>query len=256
MYRTHRHHRSFAHRPALRALAATAAVAIATTGMAACEDDDTATTISAEACAASVDLAAAFGQAPEDPAEFGPFVEEVLVPIGETLAANLTGDAGTAAGVLHGVYLSVAESGDASALESPEAVAARTTVGAAIHGGCDLEAVSIEAIEYAFVGAPDTLPAGRVSFELTNNGVEEHELVLFRRADGVTESLDELLAMPEDSVFSKLEFVGVTFGGPDTTNYVTVDLEPGTYFLVCFIPQGEDGPPHFMGGMKQTISVA
>jgi hypothetical protein len=36
-----------------------------------------------------------------------------------------------------------------------------------------------------------------------------------------------------------------------------MDLEPGTYFLVCFIPQGGgDGPPHFMGGMKETIVVS
>ncbi len=48
---------------------------------------------------------------------------------------------------------------------------------------------------------------------------------------------------------AKLQFTGVTFGGPRTTNYVAVDLTPGDYFLVCFIHQGggEDGPPQLPG---------
>ena len=81
---------------------------------------------------------------------------------------------------------------------------------------------------------------------------------LFKRADGATESIDEVLALPEDELMSKVQFTGVTFGGPGTTNYVALDLEPGTYFLLCFLPQGggEDGPPHFMAGMKHTLTVA
>lgn len=94
-----------------------------------------------------------------------------------------------------------------------------------------------------------------MSFALENAGVEEHEMVLFRRNDGVTDSLDQLLELGEEEIFSKLTFTGVTFGGPGTTSYTAMDLEPGTYFLLCFIPQGEDGPPHFIGGMKHTVTV-
>jgi hypothetical protein len=127
-----------------------------------------------------------------------------------------------------------------------------------VHEECDLEAVDVTAVEYAFPDAPDTLRAGRVSFALANKGVEDHEMVLFKRADGATESLDEILALAEDQMMSKLTFTGVTFGGPATTNYVTLDLQPGTYFLLCFLPQGgaEDAPPHFIAGMKHTIEVA
>ena len=80
-------------------------------------------------------------------------------------------------------------------------------------------------------------------------------MVLFRRNDGVTENLGELMELPEEDLMSKVTFTGVTFGGPGTTNYVAMDLEPGTYFLLCFIPQGEDGPPRFMGGMQHTVTV-
>jgi hypothetical protein len=221
-----------------------------------CGDDDS-ESISSAACDAAVDFGAAFGEAPDDPSQFTSFATERLVPIGVTLVANLEGDAHTAATTLSEAFDEIAATGDLSSLERPDVAAARATLGAAIHDGCDLQAVEIGAIEYAYVDTPSTLDAGRVSFALRNDGVEAHEMVLFRRADGVVETLDELMALPEDELFSKVEFTGVTFGDPGSINHVAVDLEPGTYFLVCFIPQGgaDDGPPHFMAGMQQTIVV-
>lgn len=221
-------------------------------------DEAEASTVPAAACDAAVDFGAAFAQAPQDPAELKAYAVDKVVPIGDTFVKHLEGDAGKAAKTLRDTFVEVGKTGDPSLLQAPAASAASTTVGKAIHDGCDLQTVEIEAVEYAFVGAPTNLKAGRVSFALENTGVEEHEMVLFKAGDDVTESLEELLALPEEEGMAKLEFTGVTFGGPDTTNYVAVDLEPGTYFLVCFIPQGggEDGEPHFMAGMQSTITVA
>jgi len=227
----------------------------AVSGLAACGDDDEGS-VAAEACDAAVALDAAFAAAPQDPAGFGPYAEAELVPVADRLVEHLDGDAREAAEALRDVYGTIATTGDPAAMETPEAAEARAAVGAAIHDGCDLEAVEISAIEYAFVGAPAELPAGRVSFALANDGVEEHEMVLFQRAAGVTDTLEDLLALPEEEAFSKLRFTGVAFGAPGTTSHVAVDLTPGTYFLVCFIPQGgEDGPPHFTGGMQHTLTV-
>jgi hypothetical protein len=247
-------------RPTSRSIAAIAVSVVAVSALAACgsDDDSKSDAVAAAACDAAIDYGVAFSQAPQDPAEFATYAQERLVPIGDTLVANLTGDSKTAAVTLRDTFATIAETGDPSALESPEASAATGTVGQAIHNGCGMQAVDIKAIEYSYVDAPSTLKAGAVSFSLKNEGVEEHEMVLFKRADGVTETLDQILELPEDEQMSKIAFTGVTFGAPDTTNYVAVDLEPGTYFLLCFIPQGgaEDGPPHFLGGMKQTIEVA
>ena len=227
-------------------------------GLAACGDEDgDKAAISAEACDAVVAIGSAMSGAPQDPAEFGPFAEEQLVPVGDVLVEELDGDAKTAAETLAAAYREVAETGDPSGLFEDDAVAeATSTIGALAHGECDLQAVTIGAIEYAYVGAPDELDAGRVSFALQNTGVEEHEMVLFRRADGATETLEQILELPEEEQFSKMTFTGVAFGGPDTTTYTAMDLEPGTYFLLCFIPQGEDGPPHFLGGMQHTFVVS
>lgn len=239
---------------------ATAAIAtLALTALAACGDDkESSSELATAACDAAVAYGTAFAQAPEDPAEIAAFATGELQPIAETLVANLDGDAKSAATTLRDAFVEIGATGDPSALQAPETTSAITTVGEAVHEGCALQAVDIDAVEYAFQGTPTTLKAGRASFALQNKGVEEHEMVLFKAADGVTEPLAELLALPEDEVMSKMQFTGVTFGGPGTTSYVAVDLTPGTYFLVCFIPQGggEEGPPHFMGGMQQTITVA
>ncbi|MBA3260206.1 MAG: hypothetical protein H0T68_12175 [Gemmatimonadales bacterium] len=39
-------------------------------------------------------------------------------------------------------------------------------------------------------------------------------------------------------------------------NWIEVDLEPGKYALICFLPDAKDGKPHFTHGMMQEIEVA
>jgi hypothetical protein len=88
---------------------------------------------------------------------------------------------------------------------------------------------------------------------------EPHELVLFRVNDGVTETIEELLALPEEEAFSKVTPAGVVFAdAPGSEAATMLDLEPGRYAAVCFIPigGGEDGPPHFTGGMVAELQVA
>jgi hypothetical protein len=242
-----------------RALTALAAIGLSISALAACgSDSKDSGSLSAAACDTAVAYGAAFSQAPHEPDEFAGYAQKTLAPIGADLVENFTGKNAAAAKTINTAIESIVADGDPSVLESPDVTAAQTTIGSAVHSKCDLQAVDIEAVEYAFVDAPTSLKSGRVSFALQNKGVEDHEMVLFKRADGVTDSIDDLLALPEDELMSKVAFTGVTFGAPGTTNYVAVDLEPGTYFLLCFLPQGggEDGPPHFMAGMKHTLEVA
>jgi hypothetical protein len=241
-----------------RSLAAALSLSLAT-GLAACsDDDDREAATPAAACDAAVDLGAAFGAAPEDPAEMGAFAAEALVPVGDAFV-EAYGDDGAeadAAATLSDAFAGMADTGDPSAFEDPDVADAQAVIGADVHDGCPVETIDVTAVEYAFQGVPDELDAGRTSFALTNDGVEDHEMVLFRLNDGVDMTLDDLLDAGEDA-FADVTFTGVAFGGPDTTAYTVVDLEPGTYFLLCFIPVGggEDGPPHFMEGMRQTITV-
>ncbi|MET0146312.1 MAG: hypothetical protein ABW328_16245 [Ilumatobacteraceae bacterium] len=139
---------------------------------------------------------------------------------------------------------------------------------------CGWNALTVTGNEYEFGGLPTELPAGVTVVTLENIGEEVHEIAFFKVNDGVTETLDELLAMPEEEVDTKGSVVGVAFGFPGESAQAVVDLEPGRYVALCFLPQHntpemiasmsgpEDslpagaGPPHFMAGMVQEITVA
>src|SRR3546814_7465974 len=88
---------------------------------------------------------------------------------------------------------------------------------------------------------------------------EPHEMVLFRRNDGVDDPIEDLLALPEDEVMSKVSMAGVVFAdAPGSEAAAMLDLEPGSYVAICFIPTGgaEDGPPHIVGGMVAEFDAA
>lgn len=137
----------------------------------------------------------------------------------------------------------------------------RPPLGQAAYDGCEAsEKLDVTGVDYAFEDLPSELDAGRVALRFTNatEADEAHELVLMRKADGTTETLDELLELPEEEAMTKLTPVGVVFsdqaGGTATT---LVDLETGEYVAVCFIPTGgEDGPPHAFGGMAAEMTIS
>jgi hypothetical protein len=110
----------------------------------------------------------------------------------------------------------------------------------------DMEGLTVEVggVEYAYTGLPTSLPAGT---ELTfrNDGAELHELVVLRIADGVTESLEELLAMEAEGrdpmAEGLVEFIGGAplIANPGEVAEGSLPLErEGSYVALCFIPQG------------------
>lgn len=210
----------------------------------------------AAACDAWVELGSAFAAAPEDPAEMAAFgetlvgiVESFEGAVPEALDPNVTT-------LLEGAQ-AVATDGNPEGLFSEEGMQAQTNIGAFAHDDCDGTKVDVEATEYAFDGIDDELPAGRTSFKFVNNGSEEHELIVLRRNDESDATFEDLAAGGPDAMFAEAAFTGVVFAPPSATSYAALDLEPGTYFMVCTIPVGgeEGGDPHLAHGMHQTVEV-
>ena len=166
---------------------------------------------------------------------------------------EIAADAAVAAGAID----EVAATGDPSVLDDPAFEAANARIHAFDRGNCGWNVEEVAATEYAFDGLPDELPAGPTSFELANDGAELHELVLVRINDGVTQTAEELLALPEEEALALVTMVpGPAFAAPGDDDYVVADLEPGNYAAVCFVPVGAtgdgpppDGPPHALEGM-------
>ena len=158
------------------------------------------------------------------------------------------------------------ETGDDTSSD-PEYLAADESIDVFVADSCGYDTIDVSAVEYAFENLPSTLPAGRTAFAFTNEGEEIHEMVLFRINDDVTETIEELLALPEEEALAKVEFVGVTFSAQGGTDTETIELTPGRYGAVCFIPVGTmdmtalqseeepSGPPHFTAGMQAEFTV-
>jgi uncharacterized cupredoxin-like copper-binding protein len=106
--------------------------------------------------------------------------------------------------------------------------------------------------------APDTLPSGEQVIEVQNDGPQPHEMTLVKLDEGVTfEDLQALLASEEEPTgpppFSSAGGLGAI--APGTSGYTTLNLDAGTYALLCFVPDPDSGAPHFALGMVDSFTV-
>lgn len=119
----------------------------------------------------------------------------------------------------------------------------------------DYPEITIKAAEYSF-DAPEQIEAGLVKVNLVNDGQEPHHAQLVRLNDGVTlEQFQAALQEGEAAVFPLIAFVGGPgLVDPGLQSQVMLELTPGQYVLLCFVP-GHDGIPHLAKGMVRPIEV-
>lgn len=212
----------------------------------ACSDDENG--LDAAACDAYADVSVSFFG---DPSE----VPEKLEALETAMPESLQDDASAYAGGLTASF-----EGDESAMSDTAFLEASDALGSAVFDGCDtVSQVDVDGIDFGFEGLPEELSAGRTVFHFTNatEADEAHEMFIARKAPGVTESLSELLALPEEEGMSKIIPTAVVFsdapGGEATT---LVDLDAGDYVAICMIPTVDDGAPHFTRGMAAEFTVS
>jgi uncharacterized cupredoxin-like copper-binding protein len=115
--------------------------------------------------------------------------------------------------------------------------------------------VAVRAYDYGF-RAPQSVPAGTITFRLTNDGKEVHHLWIVRLNEGRTPS-EFMKSMNAWGSALKMPEWAVDVGGPNNvgsgaTADGTMTLDPGTYMLVCWV-QSPDGRPHVMKGMIKSL---
>ena len=133
--------------------------------------------------------------------------------------------------------------------------------GAPLAGGATREredgatVVDVVATDYAFQLGTDAMAPGRTSLILTNDGREAHYMQVFKLADGAT--MDEVMSSPDggDGLIEGFWDSGVAAPGGADEEALTLDLEPGTYGIACFIGAA-DGTPHAFMGMTSEFTVA
>ena len=114
--------------------------------------------------------------------------------------------------------------------------------------------VTMRLTDYAF-GLSKPLAAGKQTIVVENGAAQPHEVFIGQLAPGKT--LEDLMTwLREPNGPPPASAVGgVTGIAPGAKNAIDVDLAPGSYVLLCFVPDAGDGKPHVQHGMMQTIEV-
>jgi hypothetical protein len=110
--------------------------------------------------------------------------------------------------------------------------------------------------DYAFdISAPIT--AGTHTIRVENAGPQIHEVAVNQVAPGKTiADVQAWVAGGAQGPPPSSEVGGVT--GPDVGGHLffTATFAPGDYYLICFIPDKDDGKAHFRHGMVKEFTVS
>lgn len=115
--------------------------------------------------------------------------------------------------------------------------------------------LSVNLLDYAFKWS--RVPrAGKQSWLLSNGATQPHEMLVVRLAPGKT--AQAFLAWVETGFRGSAP--GTAMGGvaamaPGEENVIDLDLAPGRYALICFVPDARDGKPHVAHGMVEEFEV-
>jgi len=126
----------------------------------------------------------------------------------------------------------------------------------ATSGDTDGTTIDVTLQEFAVVVAETSVPAGEVTFAITNEGPDDvHEFVIFRTDLDVSElPTDENGVVDETAdgveVVDEVEDMAV-----GDSAELTVTLEAGSYALVCNIYDEDEGEAHYQMGMRTAFTA-
>lgn len=108
---------------------------------------------------------------------------------------------------------------------------------------------------YAFAfSTPPT--AGRHAIRVINDGDQPHEAVIFHLGAGKTgEDIANWVSTGMQGPPPGAPVAGISAEAPGMDNTLLLDLRPGSYALLCFMPDAKDGKPHAVHGMIYNFKV-
>jgi hypothetical protein len=107
------------------------------------------------------------------------------------------------------------------------------------------------------IGLPSAITAGQHTWKVTNNGPQPHELTIMKLAagKGVQDLVTFLLVRSPAGPPPFTDAGGMGALAPGTAGWVRLNLTPGNYVALCFVPDRRTGKPHFMLGMLTPFTV-
>jgi hypothetical protein len=98
------------------------------------------------------------------------------------------------------------------------------------------------------IQTPTHLQPGHVLLRVSNEGPDQHELIVLRRDPSAVPLRADGITVDEESL-EGAEAGSLEPGEPGSVRYLSVDLKPGRYLFFCNM----EG--HFMGGMHSEVVV-
>lgn len=121
----------------------------------------------------------------------------------------------------------------------------------------DPRVVDVMMSEYAFNASKTTVPAGPVTFDVTNSGSEPHHMMIGKLHEGETRE-SFLATYGTDGEIAAMGLIdstgGITAIDPGMSGEVTSHLDEGDYIFVCYMP-APDGTRHLMKDMLTSFTV-
>jgi uncharacterized cupredoxin-like copper-binding protein len=106
--------------------------------------------------------------------------------------------------------------------------------------------VAVTLKDFSVTATPATFASGEIAFAIDNQGPSAHEFVIIRSDDEPEQLPVENGLVPEDQVDLVDEAEDIA---PGTNTTLTVNLDPGSYVLVCNLPA------HYEQGMHAAFIV-
>jgi uncharacterized cupredoxin-like copper-binding protein len=114
-------------------------------------------------------------------------------------------------------------------------------------GGTATGDVVVTLKDFSLTATPGTFAAGDITFGIQNDGPSVHEFVILRTDDEPGALPVENGLIPEDEIDLVDEAEDIA---PGTDTSLSVNLQPGSYVLVCNLPA------HYAAGMHAAFTVA
>ncbi|HET7025501.1 MAG TPA: hypothetical protein VFI39_09890 [Gemmatimonadales bacterium] len=114
---------------------------------------------------------------------------------------------------------------------------------------------TVDLSDYAF-GVPATVPAGKQVWRFTNSSAQPHEALLVQLAPGKRAA--DVTAWVDAGMHGQppaMPLGGISPLAPGGSSEVAFELAPGSYALLCFLPDAKDGQDHWKHGMVKAFEV-
>ncbi len=115
--------------------------------------------------------------------------------------------------------------------------------------------LTITLTDFAFT-LSDSLRAGPQEVDVTVPSGQPHEVVFLRLNPGKTAADIAAWAATYEGPIPATTFGGTTAIAAGQRQRIKLDLVPGDYLLICFVPDATDGKPHVAHGMVHQFTIS